>query len=344
MNENLVCAITGASGYVGSRIARRLAQNARVVALTRKPSAATDIPWALDSADDIAPLLRQWRVSVLIHAAWDFSAVSSEDIQRVNVEGSIRLLRMAKAAGVGRIVFISTISAFTGARSLYGKAKLQVESVVAELGGIILRPGLVFGDSPGGVFGSIRKQVQHQKFIPLIGNGKAPQFLVPEETLAEVVADAAAATSIALPASPSPSPTLTPGLFAISSPTWPSRRAAKSRSSRCPGRCSTPDSAPVKSWAEKCLSVATASSALSIRIPLPTLPSSKPLESPCLPGPDECLANPTAFCKSFIFSVERGWYSQSGKLPLASRGCCSPLCGKNHSARRAFSSAATNPG
>ncbi|MFY9747891.1 MAG: NAD-dependent epimerase/dehydratase family protein [Acidobacteriaceae bacterium] len=192
MNENLVCAITGASGYVGSRIARRLAQNARVVALTRKPSAATDIPWALDSADDIAPLLRQWRVSVLIHAAWDFSAVSSEDIQRVNVEGSIRLLRMAKAAGVGRIVFISTISAFTGARSLYGKAKLQVESVVAELGGIILRPGLVFGDSPGGVFGSIRKQVQHQKFIPLIGNGKAPQFLVPEETLAEVVADAAA--------------------------------------------------------------------------------------------------------------------------------------------------------
>ena len=63
---------------------------------------------------------------------------------------------------------------------------------MAELGGIILRPGLVFGDSPGGVFGSIRKQVQHQKFIPLIGNGKAPQFLVPEETLAEVVADAAA--------------------------------------------------------------------------------------------------------------------------------------------------------
>ena len=192
MNENLVCAITGASGYVGSRIAQRLAQDGRVVALCRKPASDADISWSLSSSEDVAPLLRQRRVSVLIHAAWDFSAVTAEDIQRVNVEGSIRLLRMAKAAGVGRIVFISTISAFIGARSLYGKAKLQVESVAAELGGIILRPGLVFGDSPGGVFGSIRKQVQHQKFIPLIGSGKAPQFLVPEETLAEVVAAAAA--------------------------------------------------------------------------------------------------------------------------------------------------------
>ena len=192
MNENLVCAITGASGYVGSRIAQRLAQDGRVVALCRKPASDADISWSPSSSEDVAPLLRQRRVSVLIHAAWDFSAVTAEDIQRVNVEGSIRLLRMAKAAGVGRIVFISTISAFIGARSLYGKAKLQVESVAAELGGIILRPGLVFGDSPGGVFGSIRKQVQHQKFIPLIGSGKAPQFLVPEETLAEVVAAAAA--------------------------------------------------------------------------------------------------------------------------------------------------------
>jgi nucleoside-diphosphate-sugar epimerase len=192
MNENLVCAITGASGYVGSRVAQRLGQDARVVALTRKPAGDADISWSLTSTDHIAPLFRQQRVSVLIHAAWDFSAVTSQEIQRVNVEGSIRLLRMAKAAGVSRIVFISTISAFAGARSLYGKAKLQVESAAAELGGIVLRPGLVFGDSPGGVFGSIRKQVQHQKFIPLIGNGKSPQFLVPEETLAGVVADAVA--------------------------------------------------------------------------------------------------------------------------------------------------------
>jgi nucleoside-diphosphate-sugar epimerase len=192
MNKNLVCAITGASGYVGSRVAQRLGQDARVVALTRKPAGDADISWSLTSTDDIAPLFRQQRVSVLIHAAWDFSAVTSQEIQRVNVEGSIRLLRMAKAAGVSRIVFISTISAFAGARSLYGKAKLQVESAAAELGGIVLRPGLVFGDSPGGVFGSIRKQVQHQKFIPLIGNGKSPQFLVPEETLAGVVADAVA--------------------------------------------------------------------------------------------------------------------------------------------------------
>jgi nucleoside-diphosphate-sugar epimerase len=186
-----VCAITGASGYVGSRIAERLRQCAPVVELRRTPRDATDIPWSLTSHDDIAPQLLQQRASVLIHAAWDFSATRPEDIHRINVEGSKRLFTAAYDAGIRRIVFISTISAFTGTRSHYGQSKLAVESAVAEQGGIILRPGLVYGPSPGGVFGSIRRQVRSSRFIPLIGNGAAAQYLVPEETLADLVSDAA---------------------------------------------------------------------------------------------------------------------------------------------------------
>jgi len=106
---------------------------------------------SLTSADDITPLLCQQQFLVWIHARGISPPSRPRISSRSTVEGSIRLLRMAKAAGVGRIVFISTISAFTGARSRYGRAKLQVESVCRELGGIILRPGLVFGDSPGGV-------------------------------------------------------------------------------------------------------------------------------------------------------------------------------------------------
>lgn len=191
-----VCAITGASGYVGSRIADRLRQQTRVVELRRTPRDADDIAWSLTSQDDIAAQLRQHPVSVLIHAAWDFTAVTADDIHHINVEGSRRLLASARNAGVRRIVFISTISAFTGARSLYGQSKLAVESAVAALNvasihGILLRPGLVYGASPGGVFGSIRRQIRRSKFIPLMGDGRAPQYLIPEETLADLVADAA---------------------------------------------------------------------------------------------------------------------------------------------------------
>ena len=200
MDPTPVCAVTGASGYVGSRIADCLRQNARVISLTRNPRGDKDVPWSLSSQHEIATQLRHHQVSVLIHAAWDFTAVTPGEIHRINVEGSKRLLASAQEAGIRRTVFISTISAFPRARSLYGKSKLEVESAVAALNvanmnGIILRPGLVYGSSPGGVFGSIRRQIRASargsRFIPLIGNGAAPQYLIPEETLADLVADAA---------------------------------------------------------------------------------------------------------------------------------------------------------
>ena len=53
--------------------------------------------------------------------------------------------------------------------------------------GIVLRPGLVYGPAPGGVFGAIRKEVLGGKVIPLIGNGRAPQYLLHEDTLKNVM-------------------------------------------------------------------------------------------------------------------------------------------------------------
>jgi nucleoside-diphosphate-sugar epimerase len=191
MEASPVCSVTGASGYVGSRIAERLRQHARVIALARSPRGDGDIPWSLTTQQETAVRLRQEQATVLIHAAWDFSAVTREEIERVNVDGSKRLIASAQEAGIRRVVFISTISAFGRAKSMYGQAKLEVESVVAAMGGVILRPGLVFGTSPGGVFGSIRRQVRGSRFVPLIGDGTAPQYLIPEETLADLVADAA---------------------------------------------------------------------------------------------------------------------------------------------------------
>jgi uncharacterized protein YbjT (DUF2867 family) len=55
----------------------------------------------------------------------------------------------------------------------------------------VFRPGLVFGDRPGGVFGGIRKQVQSSSFLPIIGRGLAPQYLLHEKTLAESILRAA---------------------------------------------------------------------------------------------------------------------------------------------------------
>ena len=43
------------------------------------------------------------------------------------------LLDAARAAGVGRVLFVSSISAYDGCRSAYGRGKLRVETAVAAL-------------------------------------------------------------------------------------------------------------------------------------------------------------------------------------------------------------------
>src|SRR6516162_1930313 len=119
------CAVTGANGYVGSRIAGYFeARDWTVFALTRgrKPSASSSqvhVPFQLESRTD-PQIFRENDIRAVIHCAYDFRPVGWKEIYRVNVEGSTRLFRAAKDAGVDRIIFISSISAFDGCSSLYG--------------------------------------------------------------------------------------------------------------------------------------------------------------------------------------------------------------------------------
>jgi nucleoside-diphosphate-sugar epimerase len=192
-----VCALTGATGYVGGILWRGLESAGwRVAVLARSGAGVGDvIPWSLDAAGVRDPqssprglenALRARGVSALVHAAWDLRLVRRADLERVNVQGSLRLFDQARAAGVRRIVFISTISAFAGARSDYGQTKLAVEKAAAENEGVILRPGLVYGERAGGMFGALRQRAG-SSIVPLIGDGSYPQYLVHENDLSAAV-------------------------------------------------------------------------------------------------------------------------------------------------------------
>jgi nucleoside-diphosphate-sugar epimerase len=180
------CLMTGTTGYVGSRIEQRFkAEGWQVVRLSRSATASPDvIPFRL--GDEIMPD-QLAGFSTLVHCAYDFGPVSRKEIQAVNVVGSERLLRCAQRAGVERVIFISSISAFHGCRSLYGQAKLQVEDVVRSMGGWIIRPGLVWGDRPGGLFGRLLQTVRRAPILPLPAGGPQIQYLVHDADLSEAV-------------------------------------------------------------------------------------------------------------------------------------------------------------
>lgn len=178
-----VCAVTGSSGYVGGLIKRYFETRGwKTVELTRRPSRETNtLPFQL--GEDVSPdALRG--VRALVHCAYDFKPVKWRQIQSVNVEGTRKLLSAAREAGVQKIVCISSISAFAGCRSLYGQAKLEIEQAAFNHCALVVRPGLVYGNGTGGMFGKLVDQVRNASVLPLIGDGSQVQYLIHGDDLA----------------------------------------------------------------------------------------------------------------------------------------------------------------
>ena len=175
-------AVTGASGYVGGQIQQACESHGHeVLAWSRRPCPSG---WThFDLNGDPASL--PWnQVDALIHTAYDFAPIDWDAIVEKNVNPSIALLRAAKDAGVQRLIFISSISSFPGTRSNYGKAKLMIEEAALQLGVTVVRPGLVWGNQPGGVMGALESLVSKLPLVPyLCGRAGLGQYLVHEEDL-----------------------------------------------------------------------------------------------------------------------------------------------------------------
>jgi nucleoside-diphosphate-sugar epimerase len=184
-------AITGAQGFVGSMLARRFVEAGWVVTRFSHSASASDgdaVPFRL--GDEIQPeVFRSRNITALVHCAYDFKPVARREIERVNVQGSRNMLAAAAAGGVQRIAVMSTISAFEGCRSNYGRAKLEIEDAARAAGGLVVRAGLVWADGPpagGGMFGSLARSVKGG-LVPLVGGGQHPQYLVHVQDLWELL-------------------------------------------------------------------------------------------------------------------------------------------------------------
>ena len=184
----MVFAVTGATGYVGSRIIDRLrTKGHRVYALGRDRSGKSDnlhAPFRLEDTEHSFPT----DTEVLIHCAYDFRPHRRADIEQVNGDGSIRLFESARLAGIPHRIFISTMSAYEGCASNYGRVKLRVEQEVLRTGGIVLRPGLVYGDRMGGMMGTLAGLIEKSQLVPLIGDGRQALYLIHEADLGDLVA------------------------------------------------------------------------------------------------------------------------------------------------------------
>lgn len=182
----LICAVTGARGYVGSHIAKELELAGHKVLRLGRDRLLDDRHFTLGEPVTASALED---ADAVIHCAYDFHPRTAAEDHRINVEGSLRLLETARMVDVQRFIFISSVSAFDGCRSFYGRGKLVVEQAVRAVGGIAVRPGLVYGDPGRGMFGTLTR-LARLPLLPVFGSGRQPFVLVHVVDLARAIVQA----------------------------------------------------------------------------------------------------------------------------------------------------------
>ena len=190
-----VIAVTGASGFVGRALCASLRAQGRTVLPLVRAAAPTD-PIGARAVGDMGPEAL-WSsalqgIDCVVHCAARVHVVHEEDtdplgaFRRVNVDGTRALAVAAAAAGVRRLVFLSTLKVhgeqtFPGTpfhaqstpapQDAYGQSKWEAEqalrtvSAATGLDVVVVRPPLVYG--PGVKANFLRLMQSVAKGFPL---------------------------------------------------------------------------------------------------------------------------------------------------------------------------------
>lgn len=189
--------LTGATGFVGHAVLTKLIRQSGLTVLTygRRapmglPKKLTHIVGELGGGVDYASALQA--VDVVIHCAAQAHIGKGfierqADFYQVNYDGTLKLARQAKDAGVKRFVFISSIGV-NGSHNRHGAfkyddvaapwdeytqskyaAELGLRQLAKETGleVVIIRPPLVYGANAPGNFGKLIHAIKNGHFLPL---------------------------------------------------------------------------------------------------------------------------------------------------------------------------------
>lgn len=165
--------VTGANGFLGRSIVRRLLQDGVAVRALLRPGRSLNGTAAEvvegDVCDDAVVAAAVAGVDCVVHAAARVLTTGSwEEFAETNIRATRRIIRAAQAAGVQRVVHISSLSVYavprdgviiteesayeseSDSRGHYSRSKLAADRLAlhAARGGapvVVLRPGLLYG-------------------------------------------------------------------------------------------------------------------------------------------------------------------------------------------------------
>lgn len=198
--------IIGGSGFIGTRLVRRLlAAGYDVRIFDIEISSTYPDLWIRGDVRDLDALTRACEGMQVIY---NLAAEHRDDVRPkslytdVNVKGAMNICAAAKAADIDRIIFTSSVAIYKWKNSEiserdkiepfneYGNSKLEAEQVFNEWQGksdnktlVIVRPVVVFGEGNRGNVYNLMKAVAHGQFI-MVGNGKNKKSMAYVENVA----------------------------------------------------------------------------------------------------------------------------------------------------------------
>lgn len=199
----MLALVTGGAGVVGKALCRELLQRGVCVRVLTLPgdTLAKFLPPEVEvfygDVTDPSSLKPAFDgVDVVYHLAAILLSTKKGSFDRINAGGTQNVVNASVAAGVKRLLYVSSISVTYPVLTEYGQSKLKGESIVKEAGvrsGLqwtIVRPTLVIGDGGGIEFRMYANYVKKFPVYLLPGGGRSLKKPVRSEDLVKGIASA----------------------------------------------------------------------------------------------------------------------------------------------------------
>ena len=173
--------IYGGSGFVGRYIARRMAKAGwRVRVAVRRPNEALFVrtygvvgqvePVLCNIRDDASVASVMQGADAVVNCVGVLAETGKNTFDAVQAEGPERIARLAKEAGITRMVHVSAIGADAGSDSDYARTKAVGEDGVLkhQPDAMIVRPSIVFGPEDD-FFNRFAGMTRMGPVLPVIG-------------------------------------------------------------------------------------------------------------------------------------------------------------------------------
>ena len=121
------------------------------------------------------------RGDFILHAAWNMKKRNIQQSRKINIKGTVDFFESLNVEQQNSFIFISSVGAIDGTKSVYGSHKLDIENYILPKGGRVIRLGVLFDELADNLI-FLKDLKRTTRYLPFIPNfsGKNKIYFITE--------------------------------------------------------------------------------------------------------------------------------------------------------------------